>query len=82
MSVQFEDHRLVDELIKSSDLVYCLPRPVMLKDTEALPVRVYGDQGKGCPFMPSISRSTVAQFMVDVAEGSDFDGRTPVISDT
>ena len=80
MKVQFKDHDKVDAETKSSGLPYVLVRPVMLKGEEAAPVKEFGDGGKGAGFMPSISRASVARFLVDAAEKSEWDGKTPVIS--
>ena len=80
MKVQFEDHGLVDQDLKKSGLDYVLVRPAMLKGEEALPVKEYGNNGKGTSFMPSISRRSVAVFMLDAVEKDRWNGSTPVIS--
>lgn len=79
MSVQFEDHGFVDKETKDSELDWVIVRPAMLKGEEVLPVKVLSDSGKEGGFMPSISRTSVAGFLVDAAERRTWDGRTPVI---
>ena len=80
MDVTLEDQNLVDEAVKAGSLPFVLARPAMLKDTEAAAVRVYGNDGKGAGFMPSISVKSVVHFLLDAAVKDDFDGMTPVIA--
>jgi uncharacterized protein YbjT (DUF2867 family) len=80
MKVQFRDHDKVDEETKKSGLNFVMVRPVMLKGEEKAEVKELGDQGKAAGFMPSISRASVAKFLVDAADSRKWDGRTPVIS--
>ena len=47
MSYQFEDHGLVDKEIKASRLDYVLARPAMLTEGDVLPIKEYGDLGRG-----------------------------------
>jgi hypothetical protein len=80
LSYTFLDHDLVDQEMKESGVQFVLARPVMLTDKEAKPVREHGNTGKDSGFMPSISRKSVAVFLVDAAEKNDWDKSTPVIS--
>jgi hypothetical protein len=79
MAVQFQDHDLVDAETKESGLDWVMIRPAMLKGEEALPVKVLSNTGKEGSFMPSISRASVAVFLVNAAEKSTWNGATPVI---
>lgn len=79
MATQFADHVEVDRLLKDSGMDFTLVRPAMLKGDEALPVKHIGDHGQGASFMPSISRASVAQFMLDAATSEEWTRRTPVI---
>lgn len=79
MSAQFEDHNLVDKETKESGLDWVIVRPAMLKGEEALEVKVLSDTGREGSFMPSISRKSVAGFLVDAVENDTWIGRTPVI---
>jgi hypothetical protein len=81
MAIQYEDHRLVDEETRPSGLNWVFVRPAMLTDKEAKPVKDLGDTGEHASFMPSISRASVAKFMVDAVESDKWEGRTPVICD-
>lgn len=80
MNQTLEDHNLVDVAIKESRLVFVLPRPAMLMGEEALPLKIHGNTGCNAGFMPSISMKSVALFILDTIERSDWDGTTPVIS--
>jgi hypothetical protein len=80
MSYQFQDHGLVDEEIRSSGLEWVLVRPAMLKGEQANPIQDLGDKGEKAGFMPSISRASVALFLINAVEKKDWVGRTPVIS--
>lgn len=79
MAAQFEDHNLVDQESKESGLDWVIVRPAMLKGEEALPVKVLSDTGKEGSFMPSISRRSVAGFLIDAVEKNSWVSRTPVI---
>ena len=79
MSAQFQDHNLVDEETRGSQLNWVLVRPVMLKGEEALPVKELGDKGEGVSFMPSISRASVARFLVNAVENDEWNRKSPVI---
>lgn len=85
MAVGQRDHNMVEEVMKESGLKWTLPRPVMLSEAEKKKVADCGDAGdaKGMGIMPSVSRKSVAAFLLDVAEdeGGKWVGRTPVILD-
>jgi hypothetical protein len=76
----FEDHDLVDREMKESGMDFVLARPAMLTDKEVQPVIEHGNVGEGSGFMLSISRKSVAVFLVDAAERNTWDRSTPVIS--
>lgn len=77
------DHGMVEEVMRDSGLKWVLPRPVMLSEGEKKEIRDCGDDGdaKGMGIMPSVSRRSVAAFLLDVAEDESgkWVGRTPVI---
>jgi hypothetical protein len=79
MAAQFKDHEMVDAETKESELDWVMVRPAMLKGEEVLPVKVLSDTGIEGSFMPSISRASVAGFLVDAVEQPTWVGRTPVI---
>jgi len=79
MAKQFNDHNLVDSEIRKSGLDWTLVRPAMLNGEEALPVKIMESDGKGAGFMPSVSRESVAVFMVQAAETSEWINKSPVI---
>ena len=80
MAQTYEDHDIVDKLVKDSGLTFVLPRATLLKGDGESQVKYLGDEGENAPFMPSISSRTVAKFLVDAVATDQWDGRTPVIS--
>ena len=81
MAEQFQDHNLTDQALKDSGVDFTLVRPVRLTDTEKKPVTVYGQTGKGLGMFKKVSRASVASFLVDCTESSEWSRRTPVISE-
>lgn len=83
---QLEDHNAVDALVRAAaaerpgELDFVLARPVMVVDGDAAPVRDWGDDGRGSGLLPRITGRSVARFMVEAAEGDEFNGRSPVIT--
>lgn len=81
MAYQFEDHGLVDKEMKESGMDYVLARPVMLKEGDAKPVIEHGNMGEqGVGLMSKITRKSVAKYLLDAAEKSDWDRMTPVLT--
>ena len=81
MAVQFEDHDMTDREMKESGVNFVLVRPVRLAEGEKKAVKVHGNTGKGLGLMASISRKSVAGFLVDCAQVANWDRRTPVVSE-
>ncbi|KAF4439741.1 hypothetical protein F53441_12486 [Fusarium austroafricanum] len=80
MGIGLKDHNQVDRLVRESGLKFVLSRPVMLAEGEAQPVKVWPDDGKGCAWMPKITRESLAKWLVDAAESNEWDGQSPVLS--
>ncbi|MCJ1452844.1 hypothetical protein MMC28_003189 [Mycoblastus sanguinarius] len=82
MAAQFADHNLVDEEVKaaSEGVDYVLARPTRLEEGDRMPVKFFGDQGMGIGSFASITRKSVAAFLIDAAEKGDWDKETPVIA--
>ncbi|KAF4995261.1 hypothetical protein FGRMN_5226 [Fusarium graminum] len=68
MGIGLKDHNEVDLLVRESGLHFVLARPVMLAEGEARSVKVWTDDGKGCAWMPKITRKSVGKWLVDAAE--------------
>ncbi|PMD38663.1 NAD(P)-binding protein [Hyaloscypha variabilis F] len=91
MKVAFEDHNVVEEVVRreagewegeGKGLKWTLVRPCMLKEGDGKEVSVFGEQGRGVGLMPSVSRESVARFVVErCLEKEEFVARTPVICD-
>lgn len=84
LAMEFEDHKGAEGILKelgSSSIQWTVVRPAMLKNGPANETRDLGEQGQDAQsFMPSITRESVAQFMVKAAEDDKWNGKTPVIS--
>nr|OQO22669.1 hypothetical protein B0A51_16497 [Rachicladosporium sp. CCFEE 5018] len=80
MKHSYDDHDLVDEEVKSSGINYVLPRPPWLTNGRTTPVRVFGNTGKGIGNFATVSRASVADFLLDACEKKDWDRSTPVIA--
>lgn len=80
MKHSYDDHDLVDKETRLSGVNYVLPRPPWLTNGRARPVRTFGNTGKGIGNLATVSRRSVADFLLDACEKSDWDGSTPVIA--
>ncbi|ESZ95929.1 hypothetical protein SBOR_3742 [Sclerotinia borealis F-4128] len=78
--MQYDDHNLVDKEVKASGMNYVLARPARLEEGEVKTVKVFGNRGKGIPMMASITRESVANWLVDAAERKTWDSQTPVLT--
>ncbi|MCJ1333330.1 hypothetical protein MMC10_010024 [Thelotrema lepadinum] len=81
MAAQFVDHDATDKEVKDSGSNFVLVRPVRLSEGEKKAVIVHGDIGKGLGMFNSISRRSVASFLLNAVESAKYDRRTPVISE-
>jgi putative NADH-flavin reductase len=80
MIYQYDDHNLVAKETKDSGENYVFVRPSRLVEGEAKEIKEYSEHGKGVPVMAAITRNSVAKFLVDAAEKSDWDNTAPVIT--
>ena len=83
LAKEFEQHKGAEQFLKqlgNSSTQWTIVRPVMLKDGPAKETKTLGDQGQDVQsFLPAITRASVAQFMINVAEDDSWNGKTPVI---
>ncbi|KAJ8111575.1 hypothetical protein OPT61_g5862 [Boeremia exigua] len=80
MIYQYDDHNLVATETKASGENYVFVRPVRLVEDEAKQVEEFSDHGRGVSLLATISRSSVAKFLVEVAEKDNWDNTAPVIA--
>lgn len=80
LGLAYKDHEEVDEIVKKSKSDWTLVRPVVMTEKEKQNVKCLEDDGKGAGMSASISRASVAAFLVDAAEGDKWARTTPVIS--
>ena len=77
----FADHELVDEMVRKEGEVNAVrARPTRLEGGEKKPLLFFGNDGKGIGGFAAVSMKSVAAFMVDAAEKSDWDGSSPVFA--
>lgn len=80
MAIGYKDHEQVEKTVKQSGLDYVLARPCRFVDGKAANINFYGDKGQGIGGMATITRESVAVFLLDAAEKDQWNGKTPVIS--
>lgn len=80
MASQFADHDAVEIEVKKSGAPFVLVKPMRLTDGAKKEIKHWENQGKGMSMLASISRDSVAKFLVDVVESMEWDNQTPVIS--
>lgn len=78
---KFSDHEETEKVIKeASSIKSVIVKAAMLKNGESKPVEYLGEAGEKAKFMPSITRASVANFMVEALKSEKWDGKTPVIA--
>jgi hypothetical protein len=84
LETEFKDHEGAEQVLRQlgeKGVQWTAVRPVMLKNGPAKEVEFLGNQGEKVEkFMSGVTRASVAQFMVQVAEDEEWNGKTPVIS--
>jgi putative NADH-flavin reductase len=80
MIYQYDDHNLVTRETRDSGENYVFVRPSRLVEGEAKEIKEYPEHGKGVPVMAAITRNSVAKFLVEAAEKSEWDNTAPVIT--
>ena len=83
LKICLDDHEQVEKILKeeaSGDdrFKWVDVRATGLDDREKKEIKFWGNEGKGAGTW--ISRSSVASFLLDAVESSEWDGQTPVIS--
>jgi len=80
--VAMDDHNALEEVVRKSGLDWTLVRPYQLDEEEKKKdIKLYGEKGEGAGWMPTISRASVALFLVEeCVEKDDWIRKTPVIS--
>jgi putative NADH-flavin reductase len=80
MIYQYDDHNLVTAETKASGQNYVFVRPSRLVDGEAKDVREWPENGRDVPVMGTITRNSVARFLVQTVESDAWDNTAPVIT--
>jgi hypothetical protein len=77
---QYDDHNHTDREVRASGVNFVMVRPSRLVETDAQNLKVWPHDGKGVPMMASTSRASVARWLVDAAETTEWDNTAPVIT--
>ncbi|KFA46288.1 hypothetical protein S40293_06496 [Stachybotrys chartarum IBT 40293] len=80
MHFLISDHERVDALVRTSQLPFVLARPGLLLGGPSKPLNAFSDDGKGAPWTATATRQSIAKWMVDACETTEWDGRAPVLS--
>ncbi|KND94140.1 hypothetical protein TOPH_01287, partial [Tolypocladium ophioglossoides CBS 100239] len=80
MRITLQDHDRMDALVRNSGLPFVLARPARLLDGGARDVHILPDDGSGAVWNPTVTRASVARWLVDAAESTEWDGKSPVIT--
>lgn len=80
MIYQYDDHNLAAQETRASGETYVFVRPARLVEGDAQEVKEWPEHGKGIPMMASITRESVAKFLVKAAESNSWDDGAPVIT--
>jgi hypothetical protein len=80
MGIGYKDHEQVEKVVKQSGLSYVLARPARFIEGPSSQVHFYGNKGEGIGSLNTITRESVATFLLDAVEKNEWDGTTPVIS--
>lgn len=80
MAASYADHDMVAQEMKKSGLDFVMARPTRLTGGNAMPVKFYGDRGDGIGGFATVTRRSVAVFLVDAVERKEWDRATPVIA--
>lgn len=83
LKITFDDHEKVQKLLEAEaegdgEFKWVDVRATGLGNGEKKEVKEFGNEGKGVGWF--VSRKSVAGFMLDAVEGSQWDQQTPVIS--
>lgn len=80
MRATLDDHNAVDKVLRASGVRFVAPRAAMLMGEEGKTVRVWGEEGEGVGWFPSVSARSVAEFLLDASVSGEWDGRSDVIT--
>lgn len=80
MRFGLRDHGAAEDMLRASRLPFVLARPVRLTDNESLPICEFPSDGNGLSWSPSVSRASVAEWMVSAAESKTWDGMDPILA--
>ncbi|KAK5731743.1 hypothetical protein LTR17_011093 [Elasticomyces elasticus] len=83
MSFQYEDHDALDREVRKDSgwgLEWTLVRPVMLKEGGVKAVRELGETGAKAGMFDSVTRESVAGFLIEVAEDGRLKGEAVVVA--
>jgi hypothetical protein len=80
MSIGYQDHEQVEKVVKQSDRSYVLVRPARFVEGPSTHIHFYGSKGEGIGSLNTITKESVATFLLDAVEKDEWNGTMPVIS--
>ncbi|KAG9237481.1 NAD-dependent epimerase/dehydratase-like protein [Amylocarpus encephaloides] len=80
MIYQYDDHNLVAQEVSDAGVSYVFVRPARLEEGAPKPVKVNLEDGRGVGMMGSITRESVARWLVTAVENNTWDGQAPVLT--
>jgi hypothetical protein len=80
MSIGFKYHEMVGNTVKKSGLSYVLARPIRFVEKPSSPLHFYANKGDDIGVFKTISRASVASFLLDAADKDGWNSIAPVIS--
>lgn len=80
MGIGYKDHEQVEKVITQSGLTYVLARPARFVPGPSGPLHFYGNKGEGIGSFNTVTRESVATFLIDAVEMDDWDCSAPVMS--
>ncbi|KAK7418108.1 hypothetical protein QQZ08_011395 [Neonectria magnoliae] len=80
MRIGLADHGRMDAVVRESGLPFVLARPTGLMSGPTRDVRVWPEDGKGAAWISTITRESLAAWLVNAVEKDEWDGTAPVIS--
>lgn len=76
----YEDHEEAEKVLRASQVHWVIARPVMLTDKDQAAVVEHGEDGATAGWVPSISRASVASYLIDALGSEKRVGTSLVIS--
>jgi hypothetical protein len=74
MGIGYKDHEQVEMVVKQSDRSYVLVRPARFIKGPSTHIHFYGGKGEGIGSLKTITKESVATFLLDAVEKDEWNG--------